>query len=125
MPPVPRLILAWLSPLSVALVIFVLSGRSHLPAPDILGFDKVAHFSAFALLAFLVTRALDLSTVRLQRAAILGAVLATLYGATDELHQMFTPLRSPDPFDLVADALGAASGASLWAWLRARRRTSP
>lgn len=121
----PRLILAWLSPLSVALVIFVLSGRSHLPAPDVVGFDKLAHFSAFALLAFLLTRALELSRVRLQRAAIFGALLGTLYGASDEIHQMFTPLRSPDPYDLIADALGAATGASLWAWLRARRRASP
>lgn len=115
-----RLVLAWLSVFSVALTIFILSGRSQLPSPDLAGFDKLAHFSAFGLLAFLTVRALELSTVRLARAAVLGAILATLYGASDELHQLFTPGRQPDVLDLVADALGASTGALLWKWLRQR-----
>ena len=39
----------------------------------------------------------------------MAVLLATLYGAFDEVHQAFTPDRSPDVRDLVADCLGAAS----------------
>ncbi len=31
-----------------------------------------------------------------------------LYGVTDELHQLFVPLREPDPWDVAADTVGAA-----------------
>ena len=42
---------------------------------------------------------------------IVASLIATLYGITDEAHQAFTPLRSPDPFDVVADAVGGLLGA--------------
>jgi len=35
----------------------------------------------------------------------------TLYGITDEAHQAFTPMRSPDPYDVLADAVGGLLGA--------------
>jgi VanZ family protein len=37
-------------------------------------------------------------------------LLTTLYGAFDEIHQWFTPGRSPDVHDLLADFLGATAG---------------
>jgi VanZ family protein len=40
------------------------------------------------------------------------AVVASLYGVTDELHQAFVPNRSCDLRDWVADTLGGALGAS-------------
>jgi VanZ family protein len=40
----------------------------------------------------------------------MAVLLATFYGAFDEVHQAFTPDRSPDVRDLVADCLGAAIG---------------
>ena len=40
----------------------------------------------------------------------MAVLLATLYGAFDEVHQAFTPGRSPDVRDVVADCLGAALG---------------
>ena len=42
--------------------------------------------------------------------AAMAVVLSTLYGAFDEMHQAFTPDRTPDVRDLFADALGAALG---------------
>jgi VanZ family protein len=48
-------------------------------------------------------------------------VLATsVYGATDELHQLFVPQRSTELSDVVADSLGAALAA--WVWLKASIR---
>ena len=35
--------------------------------------------------------------------------ISTIYGVTDEVHQMFVPLRTADLADLAADALGAAA----------------
>ena len=40
-----------------------------------------------------------------------ATVLATLYGVSDEIHQMFVPPRTPDWQDVCADALGAMTGA--------------
>jgi VanZ family protein len=55
----------------------------------------------------------------------LACLLATLYGVTDELHQLFTPRRSCDFYDVVADAVGGLLGAVLAAALVARRRDQP
>ena len=43
-----------------------------------------------------------------------------LYGLSDEIHQLFVPLRQGDPLDLVADSVGAALGA--WTWRLMERR---
>ncbi|MBP8105542.1 MAG: VanZ family protein, partial [Nitrospira sp.] len=42
------------------------------------------------------------------------------YGLSDEIHQLFVPLRQGDPLDLVADSVGAALGA--WTWRLMERR---
>jgi VanZ family protein len=59
------------------------------------------------------------------RVVLVAVALATAYGITDEVHQAFVPGRSPDPRDVVADAVGATAGAFGYyvvARLRARRR---
>lgn len=43
-------------------------------------------------------------------------LLATLYGVTDEFHQLFVPGRSADRYDVLADCLGASLGVAL-GWL--------
>jgi len=48
--------------------------------------------------------------------------VAALYGATDEAHQAFTPQRSPDLYDVLADAVGGLSGALACVAIVARRR---
>lgn len=72
------------------------------------GFDKVAHGGAFLVLSGFLT----LATGR----PVLAALLATLYGLSDEVHQAFVPGRYSDPLDLLADAVGAAMGAWLVAY---------
>jgi VanZ family protein len=49
-------------------------------------------------------------------------VIASLYGASDELHQSFIPGRSPEIGDWVADTLGALIAVLLVAWLVKNRR---
>ena len=78
-----------------------LSGLPH--------WDKVLHFLMYAMLALLLLRALRSEPRLAGWQTVVGAfALASLYGATDELHQWFTPGRSMDFWDWTADTLGAA-----------------
>ncbi|MGA9521230.1 MAG: VanZ family protein [Myxococcaceae bacterium] len=104
--------------LAYAGLIFFLSSRSSLPAPRIVGFDKVAHFGEYAILGLLFSRAMGGYGVRPRRAVVITIGLCLLYGVSDEVHQMFTPRRQADPLDLVADVLGGSAGALTWYLLR-------
>ena len=78
--------------------------------------DKLVHFAEFGLLCLLVCWAL--SFVRMGRKGIYKIILAigitSLYGISDELHQSFTPHRSVDVFDWLADTAGAVTAGFLW-----------
>ena len=108
-------LLAWLPAVAWAGVIFALSSRPRLPGPELPGFDKVAHFGAYALLGWLLAFAAERSRLPLAVAVALGL----LYGASDEIHQMFVPGRSPDVLDWFADAAGVAAAIFLYARRRA------
>lgn len=74
--------------------------------------DKGAHAVAYAALGASLIRALSGNRTVAMTAGrvLLAALLATLYGATDELHQRFVPERTPDLLDLAADAFGGLAG---------------
>lgn len=81
--------------------------------------DHAGHFIAYSLLGALLLRALAGATWRgvTARTAAWAAALATLYGASDELHQAFVPMRHPEWSDLLVDATSASAAAALgWAW---------
>lgn len=69
---------------------------------------KLAHFSEFALLGFLVR--LLLHSYRVRAGWGWAWLAATLYAMTDELHQMFSEARGPSLLDVGIDSLGAAAG---------------
>jgi VanZ family protein len=94
-------------------VIFTLSSISKLPAPPGGMSDKDAHFLTYGMLGALLVNALAGARWRAVtgRVALTAIVLATAYGATDELHQLFVPGRECDIHDLMADALGASVAA--------------
>lgn len=92
------------------------------PLPSVAGADKGLHFAAYAGLAILCTRAFrrrwpGLSPWGLGNLSLLSVAL---YGLFDELHQAFVPGRTADPWDWLADTLGAAVGTL--AYLLAVRR---
>ncbi|MCR8629798.1 VanZ family protein [Paenibacillus radicis (ex Xue et al. 2023)] len=64
---------------------------------------KMAHVSLFGLLALF----LFLANQKRKRALAIAWVLTTLYGATDEFHQIFTPGRTPAITDVGIDSFGA------------------
>ena len=114
----PRL---WLfSVILWAITLFLLSSLPtvpHVDGPQIPHLDKVVHFVYFMGGAFLFTIHLLLKHGRAAQAIIRLAtpiLLFALIGALDEYHQTFTPGRSGnDPFDWLADVLGATAGTFL------------
>jgi VanZ family protein len=105
---------AFVPPLAYAAIIFALSAQSDpLPflPPEILLQDKLLHAAEYALLGGLLVPALRATGLRPRVALLAAVVVASAFGATDELHQSFVPGRSADVADWVADTLGAAVGA--------------
>lgn len=107
----------WLWPAALAATIVVASGRGQVAAPDIVDFDKVAHAAVFGLLATLVHR-----NGFPPRQAWLPVLLVSLFGALDEWHQSFTPGRSVEVADWVADTVGAALAVTIYVNWTAYRR---
>lgn len=89
--------------------------------------DKAEHFTAFGAGAVNLALALCWSTAwPWKRVIIFTAVAISLFGALDEIHQLFTPHRSgADPFDWTADTLGGLTGALLTALVYARYFSTP
>jgi VanZ family protein len=110
-------VMAWLPAVAWAVLIFSLSAQPALPAPEVPYLDKVAHFGAYAVLGACLAFAVHRSSLPMGLAVFLGAA----YGASDEIHQMFVPGRSPDVFDWVADAAGVAASVYLYSRWRVRR----
>jgi VanZ family protein len=109
-------------PVALALTITWCSARpvEGLP-PTFEGSDKVVHFLLFGLMATLVARIEAVQQTRpLGRYA--ASLVVSVFGVTDELHQHFTPGRSMDFWDWVADSLGAVLATVLYTeWHRYRR----
>lgn len=113
----------WRTAWPLALVATLIWASAHSQADvglSFVGWDKIVHFHVFGLLGTLLAR---LAWVR--RLSPLGAfnavVLVSLFAVTDEVHQSFTPGRSMDWLDWVADTSGAWLATTLyvrWTWYR-------
>lgn len=112
-----RPLLPWLPAAAWAAVLFYLSSLSTLPSPGVSHSDKAAHFAAYLVLGLLLAFAAD----RTARSLALAAALGLLYGASDEVHQLFVPGRSASLGDWMADAAGVCFALYLYARLRPRR----
>jgi len=111
----------WIWPLGFAATIVVESSQAGVAVPGgIWQSDKLVHFLVFGLLATVTLRALRIESPRSR--ALVAVSLVSLFGASDELHQYFTPGRSCDVFDWVADTLGAGLAVGLYLWWPAWRR---
>jgi VanZ family protein len=103
----------WLPLIAYCLLIFVQSS-SELPVelPGVPYLDKVLHAGGYGLLGILFYRAYrsrwpSASGWTMANASLLSAAF---YGMTDEIHQYFVPGRSADPWDWLADTIGAMLG---------------
>jgi VanZ family protein len=114
----------------LALAFFV----THLPGSSLpeVGFshwvpdaDKVAHVGLYFVLAGLMANCLRFRLRSNRVIVVVTLGLLAAYAAFDEWSQQFSPLRSPDVYDFIADMVGAAVGVSsfaVWRWARHRAR---
>ncbi len=108
---------AWLwAPLALwaGAIVFV-SSLSRPPTPrwEVPQLDKFAHLAEYAILGALLARALlGAGRWRPTQALAAAIVAGALFGASDELHQLFVPGRFAEVLDFLVDALGVALGAA-------------
>ncbi|NCD34588.1 MAG: VanZ family protein [Spartobacteria bacterium] len=113
--------LFWLPALIWALVIFSLSAWSGPDEPPTFWFphlDKLVHMGIFGVLCLLILWPLyGHHHLSLGRAMLLALLMTSAYGALDEFHQSFTPHRSVEYLDWLADTVGAACACFFFAVL--------
>lgn len=85
--------------------------------------SPLGHFAEYLLFGAVLANALRLH-FPLRTAGAVASVAASLYGVTDEIHQIFVPLRSCDPADWAVDTVAACLGAALVCAALARREAS-
>ena len=114
--------LAWMA------LITYWSGQGHLPidqprVEDVLhGMQhRAAHLLAYGLLGLLGRWAFD----GLPRATFWAILVTSVFGATDEWHQAFTPGRRAAVDDWLLDTAAAGVALYLWGRLRATRWHAP
>ena len=105
-------------------MLFGFSSLSTLPSPpaDFSFYD--VHVAAYAGLGAVTARATGKGLRDVTWRAVLAAVvISSLYGVSDEYHQLFVPGRSFEVLDMIADTIGSVVGASaVGAWSIIRRR---
>jgi len=88
---------------------------------------KTAHAVEYAILGFLVWRVVHSTPALASHSSAhhfrLALLLAALYAATDETHQLFVPGREAAVRDVLLDTCGAGFGLTL-TWLAVRGRKS-
>ena len=112
-----RTLFYWGPVLAYAGLIFYLSAQSH-PDDDLPSFfgsinDKVLHAMEYAGLGGLCYRACrwGANGPVAARALFLAILIASSYGVTDEIHQLYVPFRDSSWRDWLADLTGSALGA--------------
>ncbi|MEA2006869.1 MAG: VanZ family protein [Patescibacteria group bacterium] len=106
-----QIIAYWLPALIWAGVIFYLSNqpglRIGLTTPNEILARKIAHALEFGVLAWLIWRlTFYCFNVETRKAVFLAGVLAILFAASDEFHQMFVVDRSGNVADILVDSIG-------------------
>ena len=103
-------------PIVCMAVIFHFSAQSD-PLPEVTGrvWDKALHVTAYGVLGMLFCRAFSAEGLGWFASIALAVVATTLYGASDEWHQAFVPLRESSIRDWYADLVGALIGSGVYA----------
>lgn len=107
------------------LAVFTATHWPHLRVPGPQNADKVVHFGAFSVLAFLIAWAIPTQMGRPNWNVLVSAVVAISYAAFDEFSQI--PVgRTADLQDWLADCVGITFGLTVylvtrtWLWRRQR-----
>ena len=102
--------------------------QEQLLGPGVDALSSIAHFCEYTMFGALLANALRCH-MPLRRACLIAIACASLYGVSDEVHQLFVPERMCDPVDWMVDTAGSALGSGIaYAVLRkrdARSRVAP
>lgn len=116
----------WLPVLLWMGVIFWGSSIGSVPKAGGVVIDAIVHRSAhvleFAVLGWLLLRAVSAGRAITRRDIAITLIVVTLYGISDELHQRFTPGRSSELSAVLFDAAGGLIGAWAWRWWASRQK---
>jgi len=99
-----------------AAVITIVSSIPDLSAARVIGLtftDKLAHVTEYFIFGAALAFSFHRSGV-IRRFFLATVLISILFGALDEFHQFFVPGRSSDPYDLMADTIGAIIGAATY-----------
>ena len=103
-------LLSWIAAVATVTTLSLLPATAP---PGDYGFDKMAHAAGYGLLALLAHLAFE------GRSAARAAALAMIpLGCLIEVAQAFVPLRYGDPWDALANSVGALAGLALGARAR-------
>ncbi len=95
------------------LILFIATSIPSDYIPSVGVSDKFNHFFAYMGLSVLLYFAFNLQNkyeIMNKYPAALTLVIAAIYGAFDEVHQMLIPGRSAELLDWIADIFGAVTG---------------
>ena len=108
-----RRVFLWLPAVLYMALIFYSSSQSD-PAPALTSvvWDKLLHAGGYAVLGILFAIALHGEGLAPLRSVVLAVLLTSLYAASDEWHQSYTPGRESDVRDWLADSIGGTVGAA-------------
>ncbi|MBO4321083.1 MAG: VanZ family protein [Treponema sp.] len=116
-------VLRWVPAVFIGCCSWYLSSQPHVPLPDFQLSDKVVHlvcfagFAFFTAIAFFGLKPLDGRRITAAKRILLPAVVISLYGIIDEIHQSYVPGRSCSFLDWCADTIGAIIGSSVFYFL--------
>ena len=74
---------------------------------------KFAHFSAYMILAVLVSAAFVKNGFKAHKVLIFAFAVCVLYAASDEIHQLFVPGRGSQLKDVIIDSAGSLVGIAI------------
>jgi VanZ family protein len=116
------------------IIIFIISSipQDKLPEIKIIWSDKIAHFIIFGFLGFWLARALShVKKRKTGKQYLLWSIfISSLFGVTDEIHQLLIPGRFCSFADWLADTLGVIVFVFIYEWYRNKKyrggsRTAP
>lgn len=88
---------------------------------------KAAHFTEYAILALLATRAFRTSSRELLRNRWfwVSLLLVVAYSLSDEFHQSFYPSRTASIYDSMIDSFGGLVALTILRWRRGKTGRQP
>ncbi len=125
--PVARFIKYWIPVIIYAILIFHVSATPGEDIPSLFpNQDFLAHALEYFIFALLINRALKqyFPMFSFKKRFLYVGVIAIVYAASDEFHQMFVPNRYCSALDLLSDSFGVLIASLMYRYI-SEKKTAP